>query len=93
MNNLLITHNKTNLEIIKNDRDLDFDHFTKRELEILSYVISGFSAKKIGLFLKISHRTVEKYIENLRAKLKCKNKTELALACFKNKLVQEEIIA
>lgn len=50
---------------------------TKRESECLQYVSKYFSAKEIALKLGISHRTVEKHIDNIKMKLNCDKKSEL----------------
>lgn len=67
-------------------------HLTTRELEILKLVIFGHGAKKIGLLLKISNRTVEKYIENLKNKFNCRKKTELIFMFLDNHLLKEKIL-
>lgn len=42
---------------------------TLRELEILRLVYQGFSSKKIGEYLAISHRTIELHRQNCSSKL------------------------
>lgn len=42
-------------------------------------LVKGHSIRKIAEQLNLSARTVETYINNLKAKLKCRNKTELTL--------------
>lgn len=67
--------------LINNHLDLgsDFNHryLTKRETEILYYVVLGYTAKRIGKCLNISHRTVEVYIATLKSKLNCNSKGEI----------------
>jgi len=50
---------------------------SRRESEILFFLLRGKSAKAIACLLKISFRTVEKYVENLKIKFLCKNKADL----------------
>jgi DNA-binding NarL/FixJ family response regulator len=50
---------------------------TKREQECLHYVLRGFSAKQISRKLYRSNRTIEAHINNIKIKLKCKNKAAL----------------
>lgn len=50
---------------------------TKRQSEVLFYLLRGKTNKKISLFLKISERTVEDYIEQLKFKFNAQNKFEL----------------
>ena len=57
------------------------EYLTKREAEILQYILQGHSAKKIGLFLNISFRTVESYINMLKMKFHCNRKNDLIGIC------------
>jgi DNA-binding NarL/FixJ family response regulator len=56
---------------------------TRREAEVLEYVIQGLSAKGIARKINISHRTVEKYIESLKAKYNCATKSILIYKCIR----------
>jgi DNA-binding CsgD family transcriptional regulator len=51
--------------------------FTPREEQCLMQLIRGKSAKEVGKVLKISHRTVESYLESIKQKLGCRNKFEI----------------
>lgn len=48
-----------------------------RELECVSFFISGFSSKQIGSRLDISARTVEVHLEKARFHLSCNNRTQM----------------
>lgn len=61
-------------------------YLTKREVEIIRLLLQGHSAKGIASALKISHRTVESYINTLKLKFECQRKSEL-IAFFMNLLV------
>ena len=52
-------------------------YFSKREMDVLSFVVKGFTAKKISIMLGLSKRTVEHHIENLKLKSGCARKYEL----------------
>jgi DNA-binding CsgD family transcriptional regulator len=52
-------------------------YFSKREIEVLSLLTRGKTAKEIGLRLDISRRTVEHHIENMKIKSACRTKSEL----------------
>ena len=52
-------------------------YLTQRQLEVLKYLILGYTAKKIAISLDISYRTVENYIEILKLKLQCNSKGEM----------------
>lgn len=53
------------------------NQFTSREEDCLYYFLRGASIKEIGKQLKISPRTVEVYIQNLKDKLHCSKKSKL----------------
>lgn len=50
---------------------------TKRESEVLFYVVRGKTAQAIADRLCISKRTVEHHIDRLKTKFACQNKAEL----------------
>jgi len=51
--------------------------FTPREIDVLQLVIQGQTSKKIAAQLKLSVRTIEGYIENLKIKMKAGTKYDL----------------
>ncbi len=58
-------------------------HLSLREREVLENILSGYSAKKIGALLKISSRTVEYHLENIKAKFNVYSKSELIEKCLR----------
>lgn len=62
-------------------------NLTEREAECLFYLLRGKSARDIGERLKISPRTVESYIENIKMKFNCKLKSDLIETAIENGLV------
>ncbi|MBP6985443.1 MAG: helix-turn-helix transcriptional regulator [Alphaproteobacteria bacterium] len=52
---------------------------TMREIECLSYLTTGKSAKEIARLINISPRTVETHISNIRLKTRCQTKTEMTV--------------
>lgn len=72
-------------------RQLASPHLTKREIEVLKFALQGDTAKRIGLKLRISNRTVEKHLEVLRQKMNCHTKTALIYACINNPILREKI--
>lgn len=56
---------------------LDKPDLTQRERGILRLVAEGWSAKEISRDLGIGPRTVERHIENIRHKLRARNKVHL----------------
>jgi DNA-binding CsgD family transcriptional regulator len=57
---------------------------TAKENECLFYLIRGKSATLISKFMRISSRTVEFHINNLKMKFKCSNKSELISCAIQN---------
>lgn len=53
---------------------------SKRELQCMFYILRGKKSKEIGLILNLSKRTIDFYIDNIKNKMGCQNKTELILA-------------
>ncbi|MBC7526330.1 MAG: helix-turn-helix transcriptional regulator [Chthonomonadaceae bacterium] len=49
---------------------------TKRELEILSFVVEGHSSKQVADLLFISKRTVDFHLDNIYGKLQVRNKMQ-----------------
>jgi DNA-binding CsgD family transcriptional regulator len=58
-------------------RQINNNYFTKRENEVMHYLVRGKTAKGIADKLKLSQRTVECYLVNLKHKLGASNKSEL----------------
>lgn len=56
---------------------LNFPKLSKREKECLTLYLQGETANSIAETLKLSHRTVGSYLENLKCKLNCNRNTEL----------------
>jgi len=53
---------------------------TAREHEILEYIAQGLSTKEVAQQVGIAPRTVDKHVENIRLKLRAKNRTHM-IAC------------
>lgn len=91
MNNSLNSY----LMICNQDGDsryrLNFEngYLTKREAEVLKYVIVGYSAKKIARILNLSNRTIEAYSNSIKMKFRCSTKAEVIFAAIKNGLAQQ----
>jgi len=52
-------------------------YFTKREAECMLWLLRGKTIGGVALVLKLSPRTVEYYIKNMKNKLGCRTKFEL----------------
>ena len=53
---------------------IDGIKFTRREIDIIAFIVSGRSAKKIASFLSLSSKTVENYTHNIMVKLGCNSR-------------------
>ncbi len=52
-------------------------YLTKRQMQVAHHLIEGKTAKESALLLKISPRTVESYVNEIKIKLNCRKRTEL----------------
>jgi DNA-binding CsgD family transcriptional regulator len=52
-------------------------YFTKREAECMVLLLRGKTINSVANILKLSPRTVEYYIKNMKSKLGCRTKFEL----------------
>lgn len=50
---------------------------TLREQEVLELVANGLSAKEVAQEIEIAPRTVERHIENVRLKIRARNRTHM----------------
>ncbi len=60
---------------------------SSREAQCLRMFVKGLSARAIGEELDLSRRTVESYLESVKSKLGCFNKTELIIAAIKHQYI------
>jgi DNA-binding NarL/FixJ family response regulator len=65
----------------------DIIFLTQRERDILALVADGRSSKAIANAMNLSHRSVERYVENCRCKLNARNKAELVAKAVAGGLV------
>lgn len=50
---------------------------TVREQQVLEFVAQGLSAKEVAQEIDIAPRTVERHIENVRLKIRARNRTHM----------------
>lgn len=60
--------------VIFNNRE---SYLTSKEYACITQLSLGLSAKKIGQYLDISHRTVEQYLERAKVRTGCRSKQDL----------------
>ena len=59
------------------DKNVDVPVLTGREREVLRCVATGQSNKEMAKLLGIAPRTVERHIENLRNKIRARNRAHM----------------
>jgi NarL family two-component system response regulator LiaR len=69
------------------DRSQNKYNLTDQELKILSYVVQGFSNKKIASELVLSHNTIKFHISNILSKLRASSRAQAAVIATKEKLL------
>ena len=65
------------MEILDSSLCMPNINLTPREEEILFYLIRGKTARGIAAILGLSMRTIETYLQHIKNKLGCQNKSEL----------------
>ena len=63
--------------VIQSSYKIDMSIFTKRQMDIIYYLIRGRTAAEIAAQLKLSRRTVENYIAGIKDMLNVKTRSEL----------------
>lgn len=73
---------------------IEENHFTTgltvREYQILELVAQGYSAKEIAQRIDIAPRTVERHIDNVRLKLRARNRTHMVARAIAGQLLTAE---
>lgn len=67
--------------------DILMQPMTVRELEVLTLVASGASAKEIARELEINSRTVESHISHLKLKTRSRNRAHLVAMALEEGLI------
>lgn len=71
----------------KNDQESQ--NLTQRELEVLRLVVAGKTNQRISYELRISEKTIEKYLETIIRKLGVGSRVEAAVYAVRNKLLDQ----
>ncbi len=61
---------------------------TLREHEILELIAQGLSTKEVAQHIDIAPRTVDRHVENVRLKLRAKNRTHMVACAVMEGLLQ-----
>ena len=73
----------TGIEDEDRERGVLVEGLTRREAELLCYIGKGYSNKEIGEKLYVSENTVKGHVHSILAKLKLKNRQEIAAYALK----------
>ncbi len=87
---IMITGYANRASRVRADKEKPPSHLTERELEILGYIVKGFSNKQIGYELDISKRTVDTHRTNIMKKLDAKNTAMIVKAAIDRGLVSDD---
>jgi|688.fasta_scaffold197151_3 DNA-binding CsgD family transcriptional regulator len=63
-------------------------YFTSREAEVMVHLLQGKTVKSSANILRLSPRTVEFYVKNMKIKLGCRTKSELIGKVFASDFVK-----
>ncbi len=74
MSELMKNSDSSNTKPKDSNRAVELIPFTSREVDIISCLLHGRSAKKIAVLLSLSARTVENHIYNIMLKIECNSR-------------------
>lgn len=75
---------------LSSDRRRMETRLTKREKDILDFLVKGHSNKEMADAMYISEKTVKNHLTNIFRKLSVKDRTQAAVYALKNGLVKDE---
>jgi DNA-binding NarL/FixJ family response regulator len=78
------------ISMYRNDRRSPFQELTKREKEILQFVVQGLTSRQMAEQLNLSQRTVDHHRSNLLRKFNRKNSVDLVNYAVRNGFVSSE---
>ncbi len=61
----------------------DYVHLTAKEIECVKWLVKGFFVPEIAKYCRVSPRTLEKRIENIKVKLQCNTQCEIGYLAAK----------
>lgn len=74
-------------QVIKLDKVIDKFNLSKKEIDIIKLIANGLSNKEISEELFLSEGTIKNNITNILSKLNLRDRTQIAIFAFKNKIV------
>ncbi|MDU4881755.1 MAG: response regulator transcription factor, partial [Clostridioides difficile] len=79
----------TSEKTVKQEHLYDMYNLTEKEISIIRLIANGLNNKEISQELFLSEGTIKNNITNILAKLELRDRTQLAIFAFKNKIVIE----
>lgn len=76
-------------ELVRQTRKRNEARLTKRERDVLEYLVKGYSNKEVAAALFISEKTVKNHLTSIFRKLDVKDRTQAVIYALKNKMVQD----
>lgn len=77
-------NNNSNQMTYQISQNYNESQLTPRENELIFFLLRGFTIKQIALLMQLSPRTVESYVDTIKAKFNCKTKNDLIVHCLQN---------
>jgi len=79
-----VKNNEPMLSALPDNDRVDYKtKLTAQQLDVLFYLVKGLTIKQIARAMALSAKTVEHYLEAVRAKLNCLNRAELIAKAFR----------
>lgn len=76
-------------KMIEQEHLYDMYNLTEKEISIIRLIANGLNNKEISKELFLSEGTIKNNITNILGKLELRDRTQLAIFAFKNKIVIE----
>jgi len=76
-------------ELAHNDKKKNDVRLTRREKDVLSLLVKGYSNKEMAEIMYISEKTVKNHLTNIFRKLGVKDRTQAAVYTLKNSIVED----
>lgn len=83
---------KQHIMVLRNKNLNNRPKLTSRESEILEHVAQGLSTKEVAQQLDIAPRTVARHVENIRLKLRAKNRSHMVVCAVMAGLLNIDVV-
>jgi len=93
MQNEVVIHPRVAKQLVRelahNDKKKNDVRLTRREKDVLSLLVKGYSNKEMAEIMYISEKTVKNHLTNIFRKLGVKDRTQAAVYTLKNSIVED----